>query len=78
MKEFALLDRVLVSPLGGWRNACYGMVVSDPEPIDTLRGPEYFYWIQFDKPQQTIDGPDAYRKAQILSCYLDRVEPQRG
>jgi len=72
MKTLALFDRVSVSPLGGWKNSCRGTVVSEPEPIDTLKGPEYFYWVEFDEPQQTIDGPDLYRKAQILSCYLER------
>ena len=49
--------------------------MSEPEPVDTVRGPEYFYWVEFDEPQQAIDGADTYRKAQILSCYLDRESP---
>lgn len=75
MKSFALFDRVSVSPLGGWKSTFRGVVVSEPEPVDTVRGPEYFYWVEFDEPQQAIDGADTYRKAQILSCYLDRGWP---
>jgi hypothetical protein len=73
MKSFTPLDRVIVSSLGGWKQASVGTIVSEPEPIETLRGPECFYWVEFDQAQQTIDGNDAYRKAQILSCYLDRA-----
>jgi hypothetical protein len=75
MKSFALFDRVSVSPLGGWKTACRGVVVSEPEPVDTVRGPEYFYWVEFDEAQQAIDGEDTYRKAQILSCYLESERP---
>ena len=70
--SFALFDRVSVSSLAGWRRTFRGVVVSEPEPVDTVRGLEYFYWVAFDEPQQAIDGADTYRKAQILRCYLDR------
>ena len=72
MKNFALRDRVLVSSSGGWKKTSAGTIVSVPEPIDTLKGPECYYWVEFDEPQEAVDGDDAYRKAQILSCYLDR------
>ena len=73
MKSFSLGDRVSVSALGGWKNTSAGTVVSEPEPIDTLKGPECYYCVEFDEPQEAVDGDDAYRKAQILSCYLDRA-----
>ncbi len=73
MKSFCLHDRVSVSSLGGWKKTCAGTVVSEPEPVDTLKGPECLYWVEFDEPQEAIDGDDAYRKAQVLSCYLDRA-----
>jgi hypothetical protein len=73
MKSFTPRDRVIVSSLGGWEQASVGTIVSEPEPIETLKGPECFYWVEFDQAQQTIDGNDAYLKAQILSCYLDRA-----
>ena len=70
-KEFARGDRVLVSAEGGWKESALGVICDGPEPVDTLKGPEYFYWVQFDEPQEDINGPDRYRKAQILSCYLE-------
>jgi hypothetical protein len=72
MKLFALHDRVIVSSGGGWKRASSATVVSEPEPVQTLQGPEFYYWVRFDEPQETIDGDDAYYKAQVLSRYLDR------
>ena len=73
MKQFALQDRVLVSSSGGWKRSSLATIVSEPEPVQTLRGSELYYWVSFDEPQQTIDSDDAYYKAQVLSCYLDRA-----
>lgn len=72
MKQFALQDRVMVSSSGGWKRTSPATVVSEPEPVQTLKGPEFYYWVSFDEPQEAIDGDDAYYKAQVLSCYLDR------
>lgn len=72
MKQFALQDRVMVSSSGGWKRTSPATIVSDPEPVQTLQGPEFYYWVSFDEPQETIDGDDAYCKAQVLSRYLDR------
>jgi hypothetical protein len=72
MKNFATRDRVLVSSSGGWKKTSAGTIVGGPEPIDTLKGPECYYWVEFDEPQEAVDGDDAYSKSQILSCYLDR------
>ncbi len=73
MKQFALQDRVLVSSSGGWKRNSLATIVSEPEPVQTLRGSELHYWVSFDEPQQTIDSDDAYYKAQVLSCCLDRA-----
>jgi hypothetical protein len=73
MKNFALRDRVLVSSSGGWKKSSIATIVSEPEPVDTLKGPEFYYWVDFDEPQETLDGDDVYGKAQILSCYLGRA-----
>ena len=72
MKQFAPQDRVMVSSSGGWKSTSPATVVSEPEPVQTLQGPELYYWVRFDEPQETIDGDDAYYKAQVLSRYLDR------
>ncbi|SHN35123.1 hypothetical protein SAMN02787076_05447 [Rhizobacter sp. OV335] len=42
MKSFNPRDRVIVSSLGGWKQASVGTIVSEPEPIETLKGPECF------------------------------------
>jgi len=73
MKRFELQDRVMVSSSGGWKRTSPATVISEPEPVQTLLGPEFYYWLSFDEPQETIDGDDAYRKAQVLSCYLSRI-----
>jgi hypothetical protein len=49
MKSFNRLARVIVSTLGGWKQAGVGAIVSEPEPIETLKGPECFYWVEFDQ-----------------------------
>ena len=74
MKTFSLHDRVSVSSLGGWKSTFLGTVCSGADPIQTMKGPEAFYLVQFDEPQQDISGPDLYEKAQVLSCYLDRAD----
>jgi hypothetical protein len=73
VRLFAIHDRVVVSSGGGWKRTSSATVVSEPEPVQTLLGPEFYYWVSFDEPQETIDGDDAYDKAQVLSRYLDRA-----
>jgi hypothetical protein len=73
MKEFQIGDRVRVSSEGGWKNTCLGIVCGGPEPIETMKGPENFYWVQFDEPQEDVNCPDKYYKAQILSCYINHA-----
>ena len=72
-KVFAVNDRVLVLPEGGWKQAAYGLIRSADEPVETLQGHDFFYWVAFDEPQEDINGPDKYSKAQILSCYLEQA-----
>ncbi|MGH1375180.1 MAG: hypothetical protein ACRBCK_02430 [Alphaproteobacteria bacterium] len=67
---FQIGDKVIVSKDGGWKNDCSGVICSAPEPIDTLKGPENFYWVRFDQPEQDVNGDDEYIKAQVLSCYI--------
>ncbi len=68
---FAIGTQVLVSATcGGWRDDSHGVISSVPEPVKTVQGEDYFYWVQFDTPQHDLSNDGPYRKAQILSCCL--------
>ena len=69
-KAFALGTRVVVSKDGGWQRDAKGVVVAGPEVIQTLQGEDYYWWVEFEEPERDINGPDQYRKAQILSRYI--------
>lgn len=69
-KLFKLNDKVIVSASGGWKRNCKGTICEGPEDVETIPGPEYYYWVEFDEPQEDINGPDKYSKAQILSQYI--------
>ena len=73
MKNFELGARVIVSSEGGWKNNCLGVICSEAEPAETLKGNENFFWVQFDEPQEDINDSDKYSKAQILSCYINET-----
>jgi hypothetical protein len=69
--RFPAGPRVRVLPTGGWKQAALGTVVGEPEPTETLLGPTFIHWVQFDEPQEDINGPDRCRKAQVSGQYLD-------
>jgi hypothetical protein len=69
-KTFQLGARVVVSSEGGWERNAVGTIVDGPEPIETLQGPEFYWWVQFATPERDIDGDGPYFKAQILSRYI--------
>jgi hypothetical protein len=69
--RFPVGSRVRVLRAGGWKQAAVGAVVDDPEPTETLLGPTFIHWVQLDEPQEDINGPDRYRKAQVLGEYLE-------
>lgn len=73
-KKFEINDRVIVSSCGGWKRDCKGTICGGPENVDTLPGPEYYYWVLFDEPEQDVSSPDEYIKAQILSQYIVSVK----
>ncbi|WP_431121368.1 hypothetical protein [Variovorax paradoxus] len=73
MKTFDLYARVYVAASGGWKATFLGTICSEAEPVQTVKGPENYYWVEFDESQEDVSGPDLYRKAQILSCYLESV-----
>ena len=73
VKKLEIGNRVEVSSKGGWKNDFFGTVVDGPEPVETLKGTENYYWVEFDEPQEDINGPDQYSKAQILSCYINEA-----
>ena len=69
--RFAAGSRVRVLTAGGWKRSCSGTVVDEPEATETLLGPTFIHWIEFDEPQEDINGSDQYWKAQILGEYLE-------
>ena len=69
--QFSKGSRVRVSIAGGWKQSFTGTVTADPEATNTLLGDTYIHWVEFDQPQEDINGPDLYRKAQILGYYLE-------
>lgn len=68
--EFRIGDRVSVSLLGGWKTSFPGTISRHPDPVRTLQGDTYFYWVAFDEPQACVDDDDEYTEAQVLGCYL--------
>ncbi|MBK9586045.1 MAG: hypothetical protein KA099_00330 [Alphaproteobacteria bacterium] len=72
-KIFSLGDEVIVSNVGGWKKNSKGIIVSEPKNIDTLQGADFFYWVEFDEPQEdTEDEGHQYSKAQILSRFITK------
>ena len=70
-QEFARGARVLVSGrCSGWREDCHGVICGDPDPVETVQGLDYFYWIQFDSPQYDLSDDGPYYKAQVLGRCL--------
>lgn len=69
-KEFNVNDKVVVSAEGGWKRDCNGTICGVPELVETIQGPEYYYWVEFDEAEEDVNGPDQYSKAQILSQYI--------
>ena len=69
-KTLELGSSVIVSAKGGWQADSLGFIVDGPEPVNTLQGEDYFYWVKFMTPQRDQDNDGPYSKAQILSRYL--------
>ena len=72
-RAFALGTKVVVSAKCGWRNDCSGTIVSEPEPIATLQGEDWSYWVQFDAPQEDLSNDGPYRRAQVLSRCITQI-----
>lgn len=70
-RTFKMGAKVLVSARGGWHRDALGRIVAGPEPIQTLQGEDFFWWVEFLVPERDIDGDGPYRKAQILSRYIE-------
>ncbi len=63
-QQLPLGTRVIVSgACGGWRADSRGVICGGPEPIQTVQGEDYFYWVQFDVPQYDGDDDGPYSKA---------------
>ena len=74
-QAFPIGSRVLVSALcAGWRNDFFGVVCSEPEPVQTMQGQDFFYWVQFDSAQHDLSQDGPYNKGQILGQCLTLVQ----
>jgi len=70
-QRFAIGARVKVSgACGGWRDDSTGVIVAAAEPVQTVQGEDFFYWVQFDTPQHDLSNDGPYSKGQILSRCL--------
>ena len=70
-QSFAIGERVSVSAAcAGWRDNSSGTICGGPEPVQTVQGEDYYYWVQFDSPQHDLSEDGPYYKAQILSRCL--------
>lgn len=71
LQTFAAGARVSVSGIcGGWGNDSTGVIVGEPESVETVQGEDYWYWVQFEVPQHDLSNDGPYYKAQILSRCL--------
>lgn len=70
-KTFTLGSKVVVSAKGGWQNDAIGVVVAGPEPVSTLQGEDFYWWVEFLQPQRDLGNDGPYNKAQILSRYIE-------
>lgn len=73
LKNFVIGDKVIVSSEGGWKNNCSGIITGGAEPVKTQQGPENYYWVTFDMPQEDKNDDHKYIKAQILSRYISKT-----
>jgi hypothetical protein len=69
-KNFQLGTKVIVSAKGGWQRDAMGTIVAGPEPIKTLQGQDFYWWVEFLIPERDLDNDGPYSKAQILSRYI--------
>ena len=79
-REFAIGDRVVVSPDFSWAQGATGKI-GEPPPevvaisggweggltrlVKTNRGDATFYWVWFDQPQRDADGDGPYGGAEF-------------
>lgn len=69
-QQFTIGDKVKVADDWDWPGSPVGVVSSVPDPIMTLQGEDYFYWVRFDPPARDSDGDGPYKSAQVLSRAL--------
>ena len=72
-KAFQLGARVVVSARGGWQKDAVGVIVAGPEPVKTMQGEDFYWWVEFLIPEYDLDGDGPYSKAQILSRYIEHA-----
>lgn len=74
-KRFSIGTSVVVSKEGGWQKNSYGTVARGPEPVKTLLGVDYYYWVKFDKPENDLSDDGPYYEAQVLSRFVSKAPP---
>jgi hypothetical protein len=72
-RTFRIGARVVVSSKGGWQRDAMGTIVAGPEPIETLQGQDFYWWVEFITPERDLDNDGPYSKAQILSRYIQNA-----
>jgi hypothetical protein len=73
-QNFAIGAKVVVSATcAGWRSDCRGVVLDNPESVQTVLGEDFNYWVRFDVPQHDLSNDGPYYKAQILSRCLRKA-----
>lgn len=74
-KMFQLGTKVVVSARGGWQRDAVGVIVAGPEPVQTLNGEDFYWWVEFSEPERDAGNDGPYSKAQILSHYIVSATP---
>jgi hypothetical protein len=92
MSNFAVNDRVRVSPEFFWARGALGTISKPPGEVLAISGAwdegltrqevsalgtATTYWVWFDEPQLDADGDGPYRGGQIWETALTRIEIDR-
>ena len=72
-KTFSIGANVIVSAGGGWQRDARGVVVAGPEPVTTVQGEDYYWWVEFVRPEKDAEDDGPYNMAKILSRYISHA-----
>jgi hypothetical protein len=83
--KFSLNARVQVSQHYHWAQGATGIILDPPKSarevarpkwdgitrtVQSLKGPQVFYWVQFDQLQKDADGDGPYNAGEIAETAL--------